>query len=202
MDPAMFTVLFSVTAINAALPGPCTNLTASRTAVAGQAAGMRITLGVLLANLVLVTITLTAMHGALTVSEQAFSAMKWAGIAVLFAMAVRMLLSRSADDGPATCAQHGMSEVGAGLMVGLSSPYYLVFLLALLPQFIPAQMGIATVMTVVAIVLSGAAVGQLGSVIVGLCSRGVLGGRARWLDRAAGVCLIGFAGTAAAAPIL
>jgi threonine/homoserine/homoserine lactone efflux protein len=86
-----------------------------------------------------------------------------------------------------------MSEVGGGLMVGLSSPYYLVFLLALLPQFIPAEMGIATVITVVAIVLSGAAVGQLGAVIVGLCSRSALGGGARWLDRAGAVCLIGFA---------
>ena len=149
------------------------------------------------------SITLAVMHGALTVSDQAFGAMKWGGIAVLFALAVRMLLSRSADDDrPATSAQLGMSEVGGGLMVGLSSPYYLVFLLALLPQFIPAEMGIATVMTVVAIVLSGAAVGQLGAVIVGLCSRGVLGGRARWLDRAAAVCLIGFAATALVAPIV
>lgn len=78
MDPAMFAVLFSATAINAAVPGPCTILTASRSGVAGQVAGIQITVGVLLANLVLVTITLAVMHGALTVSDQAFGAMKWA----------------------------------------------------------------------------------------------------------------------------
>jgi threonine/homoserine/homoserine lactone efflux protein len=199
MDPAMFTVLFFATAINAALPGPCTILTASRSGAAGQAAGVRITAGVLLANLVLATMTLAVMHGALTVSNQAFGAMKWAGIAVLLALAVRMLLSKSASDGSATCASHSLSEIGAGLMVGLSSPYNLVFLLALLPQFVPAEMGIATVMAVIAAVLSGAAVGQLGAVTVGLCSRRVLGGGARWLDRAGAVCLIGFAVTALAA---
>jgi threonine/homoserine/homoserine lactone efflux protein len=136
MNPTLFTVLFCATAINAALPGPCTILTASRSAVAGQASGVRITLGVLSANLVLVTITLVVMHGALTISDQAFGAMKWGGIAMLFAMAARMLLSKSANDGPATCASHSLSEIGAGLMVGLSSPYNLVFLLALLPQFV------------------------------------------------------------------
>jgi threonine/homoserine/homoserine lactone efflux protein len=201
MDPATFTVLFSMTAINAALPGPCTILTASRSAVAGQAAGSRITLGVLSANLVLVTITLAVMHGVLTVSDQAFGAMKWGGIAVLLAMAVRMLLSNSAKGGSATCAPHSLSDIGAGLMVGLSSPFNLVFLLALLPQFVPAEMGIAAAMAVVAAVLSGATVAQLGAVTLGLCSRGVLGGGARWFDRAGAVCLIGFAGTALAAPI-
>lgn len=198
MDAAMFTVLFSATAINAALPGPCTIFTARRSDVAGQAAGMRITAGVLLANLILATITLAVMHGALTVSDQAFGAMKWAGIAVLLALAVRMLWSRSASDRSATCASHDLSEIGAGLMVGLSSPYNLVFLLALLPQFVPAEMDIATVVAVVAAVLSGAAVGQLGAVTVGVCSRSALGRGARWLDRAGAVCLIGFAGTALA----
>lgn len=198
MDPAMFTVLFFATAINAALPGPCTILTASRSGVAGEVAGMRITLGVLLANLALVTITLAVMDGALTVSDQAFGAMRWGGIVVLFAMAVRMLLSKSADDGSVACATHSLSEIGAGLMVGLSSPYNLVFLLALLPQFVPAEISITTAMAVVAAVLSGAAAAQLGAVTAGLCSRSVLGGGVRWLDRAGAVCLIGFAGTALA----
>jgi hypothetical protein len=53
-------------------------------------------------------------------------------------------------------------------------------------------------LAVVVAVLSGAAAAQLGAVTVGLCSRGVLGGGARWLDRAGAVCLIGFAGTALA----
>jgi threonine/homoserine/homoserine lactone efflux protein len=198
MDPAVVVVLFTATAINAALPGPCTILTATRSAVAGQGAGVRITLGVLSANLVLVTITLVVMHGALTISDQAFGAMKWGGIAVLFAMAARMLLSKSADRVSATCASHSLSEIGAGLMVGLSSPYNLVFLLALLPQFVPAEISIVTAMAVIAAVLSGAAAAQLGAVTLGVCSRGVLGGGARWLDRTGAVCLIGFAVTALA----
>jgi threonine/homoserine/homoserine lactone efflux protein len=116
-------------------------------------------------------------------------------------MAARMLLSKPANDGSATCAPHSLSEIGAGLMVGLSSPFNLVFLLALLPQFVPAEISIATAMAVVAAVLSGATAAQLGAVTLGLCSRGMLGGGARWLDRAGAVCLIGFAGTALAAPI-
>jgi threonine/homoserine/homoserine lactone efflux protein len=110
MDPAMFAVLFSATAINAALPGPCTILTASRSGIAGQAAGIRITLGVLLANLILVTITLAVMHGALTVSDHAFAAMKWGGIAMLLALAARMLLSKSANDVSASCAPYSLSR--------------------------------------------------------------------------------------------
>jgi threonine/homoserine/homoserine lactone efflux protein len=198
MDQAMFALLFFATAINAALPGPCTILTASRSAVAGQAAGMRITLGVLLANLVLATITLAVMRGVLTVSDQAFGAMKWGGIAVLLAMAARMLFAKPVKERSAPCAPHSLSEIGAGLMVGLSSPYNLVFLLALLPQFVPAELGVATVTGVLGAVLCGAAVGQLGAVTVGLCSRSVLGARSRWIERASAVCLIGFAGTALA----
>lgn len=101
MDPVMFAVLFSATAVNAALPGPCTILTASRSGVAGQAAGMRITLGVLLANLILVTITLAVMHGALTVSDQAFGIMKWGGIVVLLAMGGGCCCRN-----PPTCPRH------------------------------------------------------------------------------------------------
>lgn len=81
-------------------------------------------------------------------------------------------------------------------MVGLSSPYNLVFLLALLPQFVPTEIGLTTVVAVVAAVLAGATVAQLGAVAVGLCSRGMFGGGARWLDRAGAICLIGFAATA------
>lgn len=201
MDVAALTVLFSMTAINAALPGPCTILTASRSAVAGQAAGSRITLGVVLANLVLVTITLAAMQGVLAISDQAFAAMKWAGIALLLALAVRMLLSKPVRDGAPTRNPHSVSEVGAGLLVGLSSPYNLVFLLALLPQFVPSEMSITTAMAVVLTVLSGATVAQLGAVAVGLWSRGILGNGARWLDRVGAICILGFAGTTLATPI-
>jgi threonine/homoserine/homoserine lactone efflux protein len=156
---------------------------------------------ILFGNLVLATITLAVMRGVLTVSDQAFGAMKWGGIAALLALAARMLLAKPAKDGSAPCAPHSVSELGAGLIVGLSSPYSLVFLLALLPQFVPAEMGVATITGVLGAVLCGAAVGQLGAVTVGLYSRSVLGARSCWFNRAGAVCLVGFAGSAMAVPL-
>lgn len=56
------------------------------------------------------TITLAVMHGALTVSDHAFAAMKWGGIAMLLALAARMLLSKSANDVSASCAPYSLSR--------------------------------------------------------------------------------------------
>jgi hypothetical protein len=50
------------------------------------------------------------MHGALTVSDHAFAAMKWGGIAMLLALAARMLLSKSANDVSASCAPYSLSR--------------------------------------------------------------------------------------------
>ena len=136
MGFAALAALFLASAINAGLPGPCVMLTAGRTAGSGWRAGAAVSLGVLVADALLVAVALVALVGAVKLSPSALVTMKWAGVIALVVLAVRSL--RPA--GPAApAARLSPRDWAAGFAVGLSSPYNLVFFLALLPQVLPAR---------------------------------------------------------------
>ena len=171
METVSVFALYSVAALNATVPGPCTILTAARSALAGRGAGVRVTLGVVMAKTILLTSSLTVMFGAVTLSDGAFEVMRWVGIALLVAMAAHLLSSRPGGRGDQPRAAVDVPDVAAGLMAGVSSPYNLVLLLALLPQFLPAQLGAAAILPVVGAVVSGCVTGQIAAIVVGPCSR-------------------------------
>jgi threonine/homoserine/homoserine lactone efflux protein len=202
MEPLALTALFVASTVNAAFPGPCMILTVGRTARGGLRSGLRVSVGVLLGDVVLVGLAVLAMLGTLTLGHRALSAMKWGGALVLLVIAARML--RAGPERPAGTARRTdkLGDVVSGAMLGVSSPFNLVFMLALLPQFIPPDgMDAGVALLIAGGFLAGVLVAQAGATLVGAGSLRLVGGQGRWLDYAGAAALIGFAGIALLAPL-
>lgn len=197
MDLTAYAALFLASAVNAALPGPCMLMTVGRTAGLGWRAGAAVTLGVLTADTLLVLGASAMMLGVLTLSTAALGVMKWAGIAALVVLAACSLRPAARVPADRLSARDG----AAGLAVGLSSPYNLVFFLALLPQFLPADRPDLTAVAIMgAVLLAGVAVAQAGAILVGLGCCGVAVRSGPWVDRACAACLLAIAAAAATVP--
>lgn len=121
--------------------------------IAGLQAGLML-------QLLLVAVGLGA---AVAKSAMAFTVIKWLGVAYLLYLAVRQWRSATVDLGeqlgePAD--GHRLALLTRGLLVNVSNPKGLVFLLAVLPQFIvpadalvPQYLAIAATMVVVDVVV-------------------------------------------------
>lgn len=188
MSSISFLTLFVAAFVNAVLPGPCVLLTLSRSARSGAWAGITVTGGILAADLLLVSIAASATLGTIAIAPQAFPVMKWVGVASLVGLAALTL--RTARHPTRARAAAPARDSIAGFMVGASSPYNLVFYLALFPQVVslrdPPSALIAGLTVMAAITLA-----QVGVVVAGVSARGVAGRPGRWIDLAtAGALLI------------
>lgn len=203
MDPLALAALFIASTINAAIPGPCILLIIGRSARGGLRAGLWVVTGVLFSALVLVTVAILTLLGLLTISLGALTAMKWIGVAILLWLAAGMIRAR-----PPASADHparSLADVGdlvSGAMVGFSSPINLVFLLALLPQFVPAT-GLApdAALLLGGAYLAGGLVAETAAALFGAASLRLTGGNSRWIELGGAAALFGFAGMALLAPL-
>ena len=203
MDPIALAALFAASFVNAALPGPCIILTFGRAARGGLGAGLRVSVGVLCGDVVLVSLALLALMGLLTVSQQSLAAMKWTGVAMLVVLAARMARARPAGRGPVG-DRRGIEagDILSGAVLGFCSPFNLVFVLALLPQFLPAEgMDADDALLVGGGFLAGPVVAQAGAALLGAGTLRLAGSGARWIDYAGAAALFGFAGVAALAVV-
>ncbi len=180
--------------VNAALPGPCVLLTFSRSARSGARAGLTVTAGILAADVLLVGAAVAATLGVVAIKPEAFPAMKWAGIACLVGIAILTLRAARRPRGPvaATVARDGI----AGFMVGASSPYNLVFYLALFPQVVPMNDPASALIVVPAVVIP-IALAQIGVIVAGATARGLAGRPGPWIDYATASALFVLAAVAA-----
>ncbi len=132
-----------------ATPGVDLLLTVSRTAQSGVRAGVMAALGINAGCALHALAAAFGLAALLAWSATAFSALKWAGAAYLLWLAFGML--HSAWRGPATQTTAGaahplvpvtataMADFRRGLLTNLLNPKVALFMLAFLPQFIPAQ---------------------------------------------------------------
>ena len=187
-------LLFAASFVNAAIPGPCMVLTFGRSARAGARAGIAVSLGVLVADLMLVLLAFGLARGAVALSSAGLGAMKWAGIALLLGLALYCL---RAGERPPAEASSARRDGLAGLMVGLTSPYNLVFYLALVPQAMTEVPAGGEALAIIAATLGGIALAQAGAVALALGCGTALGRRGRWIDYASAAALVLVAGTAA-----
>lgn len=202
MDPSVFLILMVASAVNMALPGPGIVLTFTRATCSGLPGATLVSAGILLSSLVLATAATAILAGLMEVSQVALHAARWIGLAVILGIALRLVFTPAAPDGGSTPSV-GRGDLISGFGLGLSSPFNLLFLLALLPQFAPEQMGPGSAAAMIAAYLAGqflvlAAVSWLGAA----AGRAFLRGHgARLLERTAGVALAAFAVAAATSPI-
>lgn len=196
MDSAHVVALLAASSVNAALPGPGMVFAIGRSASAGTAAGLRATAGMLLATLILLVATFAVLRGLMPASPEGGQALRWFGATVLAVLAALLILGRPARPGqlPRSRAQ-GLGDVAGGLILGLTSPLHLVFLLALVPQFVDVaaarwgDLAIISLGIVAVTAIPMIAVSLLGAGALRLSPRGAL-----WLTRAGGAAMLGFAG--------
>jgi threonine/homoserine/homoserine lactone efflux protein len=203
MDTLTLLALLGAAAINAAIPGPSMAFTASRAAAGGLAAGLRVTLGALVAKLVVLALVWGAVAGAITLSSDVLAGLRHTGIAALCLLAVALwrvpagpaaLPTRPSLAGP-------LGDVAGGFAANASSPVNLVFLLALLPQVVDPRTTSAADLAVLAAGLLAITAAPL--VVVSAVAARAVGRAPRGsvrLARLGALALILFAGLAAAAP--
>jgi len=193
--------LFLAALINASVPGPVLLLVVARAGRRGAGAGLAAALGATLAVALILALVWTVLLGAVQLAPEIFATLKLAGIGLLLWLGLRMLREAGVPH-PAQPPRPHLGDIGAGLALGLSSPVNLVFLLALLPQFVdPAALSVDRALSASALVLVGTAIPKLlATMVVTLqSSRAQLA--PAWLVRAGGLALLGFAGLAAATPV-
>ncbi len=147
-DPALLQQLplfmAAVLVLNAT-PGVDLLLTVSRTAQSGMGAGVMAALGI---NAGCALHALAAAFGLATLlawSTAAFTLVKWAGAAYLLWLGFGMLRNAwrgpPAADAGAPAARHvpAGADFRRGLLTNLLNPKVALFMLAFLPQFIPAH---------------------------------------------------------------
>lgn len=198
MKTDILLALFIASFVNAALPGPCMIATMGRTLRGGWRQGALVSLGVLAADTLLIAAAIAALVGVLRLSPAALTVMKWAGIAALLGLAVQCLRPTRlrAASGPT-----GGGCLLTGVTVGLSSPYNLVFFLALLPQIVTEAAPRGFFLGLAAALLGGIFLAQAGAVLLsGACGRLGPGG-GRWVDQATAALMIVLATAAALAPL-
>ena len=202
MEVSALLILTTASAVNMALPGPGIVLTFTRASCAGLPVAGLVSAGILLSSLILATAAAAILAGLMEVSQSALDTARWIGLAVILAIALRLVFTpAAADAGTPGAVRTG--DLLSGFAVGLSSPFNLVFLLALLPQFAPARLDAQSAAAMIAAYLAGqvlvlAAVSSLGAAAGRTLLRGP---GARRLERTAGVALAAFAVAVATSPM-
>jgi len=149
-------IAFALTAAAViALPGPTVMMIAGLALSAGERAAMFGVIGVLAGDVTTITLSFTGIGAVLTASPGLFLALTWAGAGYLIWLGVRMWRQppaialpeeRSAPgggpaktlciDGPSATPKHPL--VVRGWMVTVLNPKGMLFVAALMPQFIHA----------------------------------------------------------------
>lgn len=208
METHALLALFAAAAVNSVIPGPGMFLAGGRAAARGFAAGAGVTLGMLLATALVMAAVWAVMAGLLRLSEDGLAMARWAGIAVLTGLALAVLcaappaLPGLPAGGAAETGQGPLGDVAGGLATGLASPVHLLFLCALVPQFLDvAQLRLADMALVTAGIVAVTAPPMLFVSAAAARTRRLGAAVPVWVGRASGVALLGFAGLAAFAPI-
>ncbi|MCD0493653.1 LysE family translocator [Chromobacterium violaceum] len=177
----------AATALVTLMPGPSLLLIAGASMRRGWRAGAAVTLGVVLADAVLLLAVLGGLGTLASAAPVALSCLKWLGAAYLLYLGAAQW--RSAGLAPASDGTGGFRR---GLATTLLNPKIIVFLALYFPQFIRPNedagrqmllLGPLFLLTVLAVFLLCAAAAR------GL--RGIASGRGGvWLERGSACCLI------------
>jgi homoserine/homoserine lactone efflux protein len=162
----------------------------------GPRAGLAANLGVLAGNAVYFALSAAGLGALLLASHTLFTILKWAGAAYLVWLGIATLLGRPGGLSVAAAAdgRRDWQIWRGGLLLQLANPKALLFFAALLPQFIDpagdvvaqvAILGVTSVVVEFAVLLFyGSGAGRAGRLVR-------WPSLVRWLDRVAGVLLIG-----------
>lgn len=178
-----------------AIPGPGNLALLTSTAQGGLRGGLLATLGVIAGDQVLIWAAVAGMAALLVAMPVLFGLLQWAGALYLIWLGLRLI--RATDAGGAVISMSSGRYFRQSLLITVLNPKAIVFYLAFFPLFIDPQQhqGLLTfaVMAFIAAFLTFLYGLILCSVAIRVSAR--WGGRphlGRWLNRLAGLVMIGF----------
>jgi threonine/homoserine/homoserine lactone efflux protein len=177
-------------------PGPAVMLVIACGLTHGARRSVAATLGVLSANGFYFALSATSLGAVLAASATFFTAVKWAGAAYLVLIAAQAIFGRPSPITVSRAPGESASPRAlflSGLTLQLANPKTLIFFVAILPQFVDAQLPIGAQMLWLAagsvipefFILLG--YGYLASRMAGIATDPRY---ARWTDRVAGVLVL------------
>ena len=192
-------LLFSLAAgLLTITPGLDTTLVLRTSASEGARPAAMAAIGICLGCLVWGAAAAMGLTALLTAAPLAFQVLKWAGVAYLVWLGLKMILSRAKGldlDGPPEASAASKGWLRRGLFTNLLNPKVGVFYVTFLPQFVPTGVPAGPWMFLLAVL----------HVVFGLVWFAVLIAATlplsrvlrrpavvRWIDRIAGGVLIGF----------
>jgi threonine/homoserine/homoserine lactone efflux protein len=186
-----------VVALLTVTPGLDTALILRTSLVAGRRPAWGVVLGIQLGTLAWGLLTAVGLSALLAASQIGYEVLRWAGVAYLVWMGLRMLLARGDVPGEEEARQEVRFRTGfrRGLVTNLLNPKVGAFYVAMLPQFIPEEAPHA----VMGLLLAGVHVGEgllWSAALIGfaaLMSRTLRTPSVRrLLDRITGVVIVAF----------
>ena len=131
-------LVFLATAVAILLvPGPAVLYVVTRSVEMGRAGGIASVAGITTATFAYVALAAAGLSSLVLASTVAFDVVKYAGAAYLLFLGVRRLLGRGLDEETETVAPRTRRRAYTqGFLVNLSNPKLIVFVFALLPQFV------------------------------------------------------------------
>jgi threonine/homoserine/homoserine lactone efflux protein len=200
MTTIQFLAVVSAVAINTAIPGPAIIHVFSRGAASGFGAGARVAAGMAGGSVALALVAYTIMVGVLSISEEAFGFLKWGGAVVLALLGLHLLRTAGrADAKSISSVRCRGADFLCGLLLAASSPPNLIFMLALLPQFLPEDLKAVNLGSVVAAVIIGTLIPTKATALIGARTCQMVS--ACWIERLGAASMLGFAGIAVAISI-
>jgi homoserine/homoserine lactone efflux protein len=188
-------LLFLLTQIAMALsPGPAVLMVMSQASRHGARAGALGGAGIVTGTALWFALSALGLIAVLLASPWAFDAVKWSGAAFLVVIGLRLVSSTAAPTLAAVAPAPGHRLFAQGVMTQLANPKAIIFIGALLPQFIDptrealpqiALLGAITVVNEFLVLLGYAWIADRGTRFAG-GQRALL-----WFDRAAGALLVG-----------
>jgi threonine/homoserine/homoserine lactone efflux protein len=178
-----------------ALPGPGTFALLTSTAKGGLRAGAAATAGVILGDQVLMWLAVAGVAALLAAHPGWFHAIQYAGAAYLAWIGLKLLFAKEGDAPPIRIEPH--HYLRQSQLITLLNPKAIVFYMAFFPLFIdPAvHQGMLT-FTAMAVTIAAITAAYCAALcaLAGVVTEKVRAHQrlARWMERAAGVFLIGF----------
>ena len=164
MNWSLFSAFLLITILLVLTPGPIVTLVISTAATRGVRAALITVIGTTLGNAVLLACIALGLNWVLRTSAEVFEVMRWTGAAYLVWLGIQKWRAPAAPDGDASLeAPAPRSLYRQGILVNLGNPKAIVFIAALVPQFIEASaprlvqfvVMVATMCSVDILVMSG-----------------------------------------------
>jgi len=137
-----YSVFLATALVILLVPGPAVLYVVTRSIEMGRAGGIASVAGITTATFAYVALATAGLSSLVLASTVAFDVVKYAGAAYLIFLGVRRLLGHGLDEETQTAAPRTLHRAYTqGFIVNLSNPKLIVFVFALLPQFVDPDAG-------------------------------------------------------------